>query len=94
MPGEYVEARVISTIPRWECSKTSSEKYLQTILEEEKEYLESDKSDLLRARKMQPRKREEGPRRKSKKEPSDIFNNSISFRSFLGIITIYRTIRS
>ena len=46
---------------------------------------------MLRARKCSQGKREEGPRRKSKKEPSDIFNNSISFRIILGIITIYRT---
>lgn len=93
VPGEYVEARVV--FPQYlvgNAAKTSSEKYLQTILEEEKEYLESDKSDLLRAR--ENAAKEEGRRAAQEKQKKNlqIFSIIVSLLgSFLGIITIYRT---
>jgi len=51
VPGEYVEARVVFPEDLIKNAQiTSFKNYMRTILEEEKEYSESDKSHLLKAR--------------------------------------------
>lgn len=51
VPGEYVETRII--FPQsvvYNASTTDSSNYLDTVIEQEDEYDESDKADLLKAR--------------------------------------------
>jgi len=51
VPGEYVEARVVFPEDLIKNAQiTASKNYMKTVLEEEKEYSESDKSHLLKAR--------------------------------------------
>lgn len=93
VPGEYVETRVV--FPEYlvgAATKVSDESYLETVLEEEKAYLESDRSNLLKVR--ENAAKEEGRRalNERQKQNFQIFSMATSLlASFLGIITIYRT---
>jgi hypothetical protein len=92
VPGEYVEARIIfPEYVMYSASVTDPENYLETILEEEEEYNESDKAELLRAR--ENAAREAG--RRAWNERMKLRTRSIAavfsiLASLFGLYTLYR----
>ena len=73
VPGEYVETRILfpENVVK-DTPITDPENYLDTVLEEEKEYSESDKSNLLKARRMQLKRRVKERERNTAK--SEVFS--------------------
>lgn len=90
VPGEYVEARII--FPEYlvqRASRVSEDQYLETVLQEEREYLESDKTDILKAR--ENAAKEEGRRASNEKQKQRFKLLAViisMFASLLGLITI------
>lgn len=92
VPGEYIETRVVfpeNLIKHAPVTETLD--YLETVFQEEKEYSESDKSHLLKAR--ENAAKEAGKRawnEKMKQRRKIIFTVISFFASFSGLLTIYR----
>jgi len=93
VPGEYVEVRIafpVSLVPDAPVAEETD--YLDTFLQEEKEYLESDKSDLLKARENAAKEVGRLAWNERMKERTTIFFAAVSlFASYLGVLTIFRT---
>lgn len=93
VPGEYVEARIafpqdmVSDVPVAEDIE-----YAPILVQEEKEYSESDKSDLLRARENAAKEAGRLAWNEKMKKRTTIFFVVVSlFASYLGVLTIIRT---
>lgn len=93
VPGEYVETRI--AFPEnlvKDAQITDNEDYLETVLQEEKEYSESDKSDLLKARENAAKEAGKKAWNEKMKQRIRAFSTILSvIASLSGIITIYRT---
>ena len=93
VPGEYVETRILfpENVVK-DTPITDPENYLDTVLEEEKEYSESDKSNLLKAR--ENAAKEAGKRAWNEKiqQRAKVFSTIFSILASLsGLLTIIRT---
>ncbi len=92
VPGEYIETRV--AFPEnliKDAPVTDSGSYLETLLQEEKEYSESDKSPLLKARENAAKEAGKKAWNERMKHRAKIFSTIFSlFASFTGLLTIYR----
>ncbi len=93
VPGEYVETRI--AFPEnlvKDAQITDKDDYLETVLQEEKEYSESDKSDLLKARENAAKEAGKKAWNEKMKQRIRVFSTILSvIASISGIITIYRT---
>lgn len=93
VPGEYVETRIL--FPEnliKDAEITSNEDYLETVLEEEKEYSEKDKSDLLKARENAAKEAGKKAWKEKMKQRAQLFSAIFSIlASFAGLLTIFRT---
>jgi hypothetical protein len=93
VPGEYVEARI--AFPEYLVSDapvTEDINYSETLTQEEKEYSESDKSDLLRARENAAKEVGRLAWNEKMRKRMTVFFAVISlFASYLGMLTILRT---
>lgn len=92
VPGEYVEARI--AFPEYLVSDapvTEEIDYSQTLIQEEKEYSESDKSDLLKARENAAKEAGRIAWNEKMRKKTTIFFVIVSlFASYLGLLTILR----
>ncbi len=92
VPGEYVETRI--AFPEnliKDAQLTARDDYLETVLLEEKEYSESDKSDLLKARENAAKEAGKKAWNEKMKQRAKVFSTIISlFASLSGLLTIYR----
>ena len=92
VPGEYIETRI--AFPEnlvKDAPVTDPEDYLETLLNEEKEYSESDKSHLLKARENAAKEAGKKAWNEKMKQRAKIFSAIFSlFASFTGLLTIYR----
>ncbi|NLE24452.1 MAG: DUF2207 domain-containing protein [Clostridiaceae bacterium] len=92
VPGEYIETRI--AFPEnlvKDAPVTDPEDYLETLLNEEKEYSESDKSHLLKARENAAKEAGKKAWNVKMKQRAKIFSAIFSlFASFTGLLTIYR----
>lgn len=95
VPGEYVEVRIAFPpllVP--DAAITEDTDYLETFIQEEKEYSESDKSDLLKARENAAREAGRLAWNEKIKKRTMLFFAAVSlFASYLGVLTIFRTAR-
>ncbi len=93
VPGEYVETRVV--FPEYLVSDapvTEEIDYMETIQEEEKEYLESDKSDLLKARENAAKEVGRIAWNEKMRKRTKLFFAIVSiFASYLGFLTFLRS---
>lgn len=92
VPGEYIETRIV--FPEnliKDAQITDPINYLETVLQEEKEYSESDKSHLLKARENAAREAGKIAWKEKMKQRTKILTTIISFfASLSGLLTIYR----
>lgn len=92
VPGEYIETRI--AFPEnlvKDAQVTDPEDYLETLLQEEKEYSESDKSHLLKARENAAKEAGKKAWNEKMKKRAKILSAIFSlFASFTGLLTIYR----
>lgn len=92
VPGEYIETRIVfpENLVK-DAQVTDSKNYLETVLQEEKEYSESDKSRLLKARENAAIEADKKAWNEKMKKRTKTLLTIVSFlSSFTGLLTIYR----
>lgn len=92
VPGEYVEARIVFPENLIKNAQiTDSDDYFETVIQEEKEYSDSDKSNLLKARENAAKEAGKLAWKEKMKQRTKILTTIISLLASLsGLLTIYR----